>query len=186
MGQAKRRKLAGDYPENTKHLIETGKCSGCTLCCDLLPIEEISKPAYVPCANICGTGCAVHGGPDFPAVCAGFRCMHIEPTMPADLLPPHPLRCGAYVYGFSRNGRHSVVVAVDPRRPFDWKKEAKIRTIMEATLSRNIALSVVDRGYQIAVRSPADIARILSADAVAEMRARGEKPGFPGGDAYGT
>ncbi len=186
MGQAKRRKLAGDYPEQTKGRIETGKCSGCTLCCVLLPIEEMSKPAYVPCHNICAIGCSIHESTALPAVCAGFKCMHIEQNMPPDLLPPHPLKCGAYVYGFMQNGKYIVVVAVDPRRPFDWKKEAKIRAIMEATLNRGIALAVVDRGYQIAVRSPADIAHVLSADAVAEMRAKGEKPGFAGGDAFGT
>jgi hypothetical protein len=112
--------------------------------------------------------------------------MHIEERMPADLLPPHPLKCGAYVYGFMQNGKYIVVVAVDPRRPEDWKKEAKLRRIMEATLDRGIALSVVDRGYQIGVRSSADVARIMSVDVVAEMRAKGEKPGFSGGDAFGT
>jgi hypothetical protein len=184
LGQAKRRKLAGDYPDRTaRAAIETGKCSGCQLCCFLPPIRELSKPSYTACANQCAAGCAIHADPARPEVCRQFKCMHVEAGMPASLLPPHPLKCGAYVHGHIEQG---VVVTVDPRDPSAWKDEPRLRLIMEAALSRNMRLTVVDRGYQIPVRSREEMARLLSADLVAEMRARGEPPAFTGGDAFGT
>jgi uncharacterized protein len=183
VGQAKRRKLAGTYPEATRSAIEIGKCSECQLCCFLPPIMELSKPSYTACANQCAAGCSIHSDPSRPDVCKIFKCMHLEEAMSAALLPPHPLRCKAYVHGHMQKG---VIITVDPRDPFVWKKEPRLRLIMEATLSLNRRLTVVDRGYQIVVRSIAEINRVLSTDVVAELRNEGSAPMFPGGDAFGT
>lgn len=183
MGQAKRRKLAGTYPEASRSAIEVGKCSECQLCCFLPPITELSKPSYTACANQCASGCGIHSDPARPDVCKIFKCMHLEESMPAALLPPHPLRCKAYVHGHIQQG---VVITVDPRDPFVWKKEPKLRLIMEATLARKMRLTVVDRGYQIAVRTIQEMNRLLATDIVAQLRGEGVVPMFSGGDAFGT
>ena len=183
MGQAKLRKLAGAYPAGEKTAIEAGKCSGCQLCCFLPPIRELAKPAYTSCVNQCAAGCAIHADPARPEVCREFKCMHVEQSMPAALLPPHPLKCKAYVHGHIDQG---VIITVDPRDPLAWKKEPKLRLIMEAALSRNLRLTVVDRGFQVAVLGTEDLNRMLSTDVVADMRQAGAVPPFPGGDAFGT
>lgn len=182
MGQAKQRKLAGTYPSGAKMAIENGKCSGCQLCCFLPPIQELQKPSYGACAHQCAAGCEIHADPSRPDICKLFKCMHVEDNMPASLLPPHPLRCHAYVHGHIDQG---VIITIDPRNPFAWKGEARLRLIMEATLSRNMPLTIVDRGYQIAVRDRTEMSRILSSDVVAELREKGFLPALPGGDAFG-
>lgn len=103
--------------------------------------------------------------------------------MPAALLPPHPLRCKAYVQSHIEKG---VFITVDPRNPFVWKKEPKLRLIMEATLSRKVRLTVVDRGYLIPVRTIEEMNRLLAIDVVADLRAEGAVPLLQGGDAFGT
>jgi hypothetical protein len=175
--------LAGTYPDLTSLAIENGKCSGCQLCCFLPPITELKKPSYSACANQCAAGCGIHSDLSRPDVCRLFKCMHVEEGMPSSLAPPHPLRCHAYVHGHIEQG---VIITVDPRNPFVWKGESKLRLIMEATLSRNLRLTVVDRGYQIPVRSVSEMNRMLSTDVVAELRLEGAVPSFPGGDAFGT
>jgi hypothetical protein len=51
------------------------ECGGCTLCCKLLPIPPLKKPAGKKCEHQrTGKGCAVHGTPKQPQACGVWFC----------------------------------------------------------------------------------------------------------------
>jgi hypothetical protein len=49
------------------------QCGDCTMCCKVMPIEELSKPAHQWCQHARpGSGCAIYQSR--PAECRGFAC----------------------------------------------------------------------------------------------------------------
>jgi hypothetical protein len=51
------------------------QCGGCTLCCKLLGVAELSKPPGKWCKHCeVGKGCRIYGDPDRPEVCRGWYC----------------------------------------------------------------------------------------------------------------
>ena len=39
----------------------TRHCGGCTLCCKLIPVEELNKPAGARCKHVrTGKGCSIY------------------------------------------------------------------------------------------------------------------------------
>jgi hypothetical protein len=46
-------------------------CGACTVCCTVLALDALSKPAGVPCPH-CAKGCAIH--PARPDACREFFC----------------------------------------------------------------------------------------------------------------
>lgn len=49
-------------------------CDGCTLCCELLRVPELDKPAGIMCDHCDGTKCTIHT--DRPEVCRKFECVY--------------------------------------------------------------------------------------------------------------
>ena len=50
-------------------------CGTCTLCCKLLPVRELAKPANTKCQHQSRKGCAIYHQPlGFPASCAIWNC----------------------------------------------------------------------------------------------------------------
>lgn len=63
------------------------ECSGCTLCCRLLPLEELRKPANKRCSHQrFGKGCAIYKRR--PASCALWSCRWLLEDDTADLKRP--------------------------------------------------------------------------------------------------
>ncbi len=53
------------------------KCGGCTLCCKLLEIKEINKPANQLCTDcILNKGCGIYK--DKPQSCTDFQCAYYQ------------------------------------------------------------------------------------------------------------
>lgn len=52
---------------------ETRACGPCTLCCRVLEIQVLDKPAGVLCRHNTGTGCGIYR--DRPEVCARWNCL---------------------------------------------------------------------------------------------------------------
>ena len=64
--------------ENRKDMafnIDENRCGDCTLCCELLPINWLNKPANVLC-KFCDKGCAIHATKD--KECKNFECAYFQ------------------------------------------------------------------------------------------------------------
>ena len=49
-------------------------CDGCTACCSVFGVEEISKPAWEKCTHLNERGCSIYS--TRPGHCHGFYCMY--------------------------------------------------------------------------------------------------------------
>lgn len=112
----------------------TRSCGGCTLCCKLLGVRELKKPAGTRCKyQRLSKGCTIYARK--PASCAHYSCRWLLGNDTADL--PRPDRC------------HYVV---DPMPDF-------VRMVNNATgeLQANVEVVQVwvDPGYPDAHRDPA-------------------------------
>lgn len=50
-------------------------CGECTMCCELLPIKSLNKPANSMC-KFCTTKCIIHG--THPEECKSFECAYYQ------------------------------------------------------------------------------------------------------------
>lgn len=50
------------------------KCNECTLCCRLLPVLEVQKPANTTCRHQCSKGCRVYRTDKWPLSCGLWSC----------------------------------------------------------------------------------------------------------------
>lgn len=65
----------------------TRRCGDCTLCCKLLPVSEIGKPANQPCEHQrTGKGCLLYHKRTFPNSCKLWSCAWLL-NLDADHLP---------------------------------------------------------------------------------------------------
>jgi hypothetical protein len=70
------------------------ECGTCTLCCKLVEVEDLQKPAGRWC-GFCSSGqiypahkgCQIHDQPQQPAACKRFRCLWLAGDWPVDLRP---------------------------------------------------------------------------------------------------
>lgn len=63
-------------------------CGSCTLCCKLVPVEEIGKPAGQRCPAQRHGGCTVYRRPNFPMSCHAWSCRWLTNDDAADLRRP--------------------------------------------------------------------------------------------------
>jgi len=92
-------------------------CDGCTMCCKLLPVRELAKPAGTWCQH-CepGTGCRIY--PERPQACRDFFCGWMLNGEVAAHWRPRESRM---VLNFQATLKRTVV-HVDPSRPDAWRK----------------------------------------------------------------
>lgn len=94
------------------------QCGTCTLCCKLLGIHELEKPAGAWCPHCKpGRGCGIYD--DRPASCRSFTCGWLaDPSMPDQVRPD---RCKVVLY-FTPGGER-LVAECDPGAPLAWRSE---------------------------------------------------------------
>jgi hypothetical protein len=91
-------------------------CAGCTLCCKLLAIPELNKPARQWCEHCdVGVGCKIYE--TRPAVCAAFYCQYrIDAAVPETWKPSV---CSMVLhYNIDEN---RLDIHLDPSRPDAWR-----------------------------------------------------------------
>jgi hypothetical protein len=95
-------------------------CGDCSLCCKLLAIEEIAKPACEWCPSAVprrvGGACTVYEAR--PETCRAFRCVWLTSQADGDgALPPEmrPDRSHVVMTGFKE--QLGLVLHIDPARP---------------------------------------------------------------------
>jgi uncharacterized protein len=92
-------------------------CGECTLCCSVLQIDELKKPAGPACSHcIVGGGCAIYASR--PQICRDFECLWLSERE----LPRHfrPDRIGALFMEAHDTGQYQAVCA--PERPLAWRE----------------------------------------------------------------
>jgi hypothetical protein len=62
------------------------ECGPCSVCCSVLRVDELAKPAGRDCRHQCGEhGCAIHASR--PAVCRGYHCLWLQGGLEDDERP---------------------------------------------------------------------------------------------------
>lgn len=87
-------------------------CGECTMCCKMLAVTELTKPAGEWCSNcIVGSGCAIHEEPDYPESCGKYKCLWLlEETLPEAFRPDRI----KVVPGTTTDGKNLVVYSRTP------------------------------------------------------------------------
>ena len=101
----------------------TSRCGGCTLCCDLLEVAALNKPANTACWHcMAGVGCSIYGQVDRPNACSAYQCAYLFNKSWAPSLRPD--RCGVVFEPFGEDEQLSFVAAVSPDTPNAWQEGA--------------------------------------------------------------
>jgi len=86
------------------------------MCCQVLDIAELAKPAGVRCRHcVSGEGCGIYAAR--PAACGEFYCGYL--ALPFISTSWFPDDCGMMIYPDAAHGR--LAVHVDPARPDAWR-----------------------------------------------------------------
>ena len=90
-------------------------CADCTMCCKVLPIEALNKPANQWCQHCqVGQGCKIYA--ERPDECRGFNCMWlVDAKIPVELAP----RDSRMVLAETRG---AIFIVVDQSRFGAWRK----------------------------------------------------------------
>lgn len=104
------------------------ECGTCSLCCKLLGITELKKPAGKWCehANVPGGGCKIYA--DRPHSCGVFACgWLVNPTFGDHWRPQR----SKMVISINADGDVPVMqIYVDPSNREGWRKEPYYRDVM--------------------------------------------------------
>ncbi|HEY3696534.1 YkgJ family cysteine cluster protein [Phenylobacterium sp.] len=93
-------------------------CGACGMCCKLLGVAELDKPAGRWCRHYRpASGCAVYDAR--PGPCASFECLWLESTKLDDGWRPDRAKFVLYT---ERGGKRLNVI-VDPASPAAWRRE---------------------------------------------------------------
>lgn len=91
-------------------------CGACNMCCKVLDIEELNKPAGPLCPNcIAGSGCAIYSSR--PDVCRDYVCLWKSERALSPQLRPD--RVGTILMEDEDSDEYRAVC--DPDKPFAWR-----------------------------------------------------------------
>ncbi len=75
----------GNDPERERRASRRS-CGTCSLCCTVLRVDELAKPAGHDCVHQRGrSGCAIHS--TRPSICRGYRCLWLQGGLEDDERP---------------------------------------------------------------------------------------------------
>ncbi len=125
-------------------------CGDCGLCCKLLAVDEIGKPAHQWCAHFePRLGCAIYD--TRPSACATFRCLWLTQT---ELGPEwQPKRCHFVLHLDAPLAQ--MIVTVDQGHPNAWK-QAPFHETLRTWAARGLA-----EGLQIVVKVGRQVVAVL-------------------------
>ena len=67
------------YAMNLQVLTQKYTCGGCTVCCDVMAVQELRKPFYTRCEHIVNQGCDIYQ--QRPQGCREFICSWVAGLM---------------------------------------------------------------------------------------------------------
>lgn len=140
------------------------RCGSCSVCCSVLRVDELSKPAGRDCAHQRAEGgCAIHDSR--PPVCRGYHCLWLQGGLEDE---ERPDRTGGVVdLGSTGLG---VRLTIHEIRPGAFDDSPTLRNIADR-YREEMPVRVVAAG---AVEDPDRPFRVLLADGV-EQRVEGER-----------
>ena len=122
-------------PSSVQTAVDRGgrECGSCSLCCCVLEIVELNKPAHKWCRHFRPSGkggCSIYA--DRPQVCRGFACQWLLDAS----WPEHwfPQRARMVVHGTAEHGEKTVTIHVDRRCPARWREEPYFSDIRRLAL----------------------------------------------------
>lgn len=93
-------------------------CGTCTLCCKLLAVPALDKPAGTQCDHCSiGKGCRIYS--ERPAECGQFHCGFLMQPSLKEVWRPSRSR----IVLRSERDTNRIIAQVDPERPGVWKRE---------------------------------------------------------------
>ena len=103
------------------------QCGSCNLCCDVLEVAGVAKPANELCKHWeMGTGCTIYDSR--PQMCRSFSCAWLQGHLGDEWFPA---KAGMVVH-FSQD---AVNVQVDPAYPNRWRQEPFFSKLSEWSLN---------------------------------------------------
>ena len=101
-------------------MIKKRECGNCSLCCEVMAVEDINKKEYQKCENQ-GLGCRIHN--EKPDQCKSFACAWLEGNIPYDLKPDN---VGFFVT--SQGTEDYPLVSIHSKWSLDKLKKRKLAT----------------------------------------------------------
>ncbi|HEX2591606.1 MAG TPA: hypothetical protein VHL34_08930 [Rhizomicrobium sp.] len=93
-------------------------CGDCTLCCKVLRVADLDKPAGTWCEHCdTGKGCRIYA--DRPGSCRSFMCSYLQDNRLGEEWRPRDSK----IVLQHIEGDNCIMVHVDPQRPNAWKAE---------------------------------------------------------------
>lgn len=95
-------------------------CDGCTACCRIMGVRELTKPANTRCRYcIPGQGCSIYE--TRPHSCRTFGCVWLQTQRSEKPLAPELRPDRSWVVMSTTNDGEDIVLNVTPNRPHAWK-----------------------------------------------------------------
>ena len=136
-------------------------CGGCTACCTIFTVVELSKARHTPCQHLCAGGCAIHDQPR-PAVCTDFYCEWAEEGDWSDDLRPD--KCGIIYVSQARIDPHHKLIGGLMANPYAHHGRVNRKQIERLIRAGHVLLMVYeneeeseDHVFYDGTRYPADM-----------------------------
>lgn len=151
-------------------------CGTCTLCCKVLGIQEIDKPAGRWCPHCQpGRGCKIYG--QRPDECRTFACLWLtQPFLDEEWRPDT-----SKLVLHTEHGTDRLTVRVDPGAPHAWRKEpfyGQIRAWARAALAsrRQVIVMVGDNATVVLPDADVPVGRVSPGDRIVMHEQAGAMP----------
>jgi hypothetical protein len=107
-----------NHDEQSRTPVPGRACNGCTLCCLVLAVQELAKPALQMCRHCeVGTGCTIYG--DRPRQCQTYFCGYLEVSGVPEYWRPGVSNMVLQTVAEPQK----LLVHVDPNAPDSWLRE---------------------------------------------------------------
>lgn len=117
------------------------QCGDCGLCCRVLAVEALAKPAHVACDHYAdGVGCTIYD--QRPAACRSFRCLWLDQPALAENWKPN--RSHIVLHLAASDGQ--LIATVDPDHPEAWQQPERRQAL------RDWATRGLSEGFQVIVK----------------------------------
>lgn len=135
------------------------RCGSCSMCCKLMGIKELNKPAGEWCQHVCkGKGCSIYE--DRPLSCVEYKCLWLmsqdeEFKWPIEARPDKSKV--VLSLNTQENGSETVVAHVDPNHPDAWEKGIVYELIKIATQVGRVVIGLGLQNEKIMLERKGDV-----------------------------